>query len=136
MSREISSERIEEAVAAALRVRENAYAPYSRFHVGAAIIDGDGGIHVGCNVENASYGLTNCAERAAVAAATSGGRRDIGVCVVVTQTSPPAAPCGACRQVLSECNPEMRILTTNPAREDTWYSLADLLPSAFGPASF
>jgi cytidine deaminase len=136
MSREISSERIEEAVAAALRVRENAYAPYSRFHVGAAIIDGDGGIHVGCNVENASYGLTNCAERAAVAAATSCGRRDIAVCVVVTQTSPPAAPCGACRQVLSECNPEMRILTTNPAREDTWYSLADLLPSAFGPASF
>lgn len=136
MSREISSERIEEAVAAALRVREHAYAPYSQFHVGAAIIDADGGIHVGCNVENASYGLTNCAERAAVAAATSSGRRDIMLCVVVTQTSPPAAPCGACRQVLSECNPSMRILTTNPQREDTWFTLADLLPNAFGPTSF
>ncbi len=136
MSREISPERIEEAVAAALRVREHAYAPYSQFHVGAAIIDADGGIHVGCNVENASYGLTNCAERAAVAAATSSGRRDIMLCVVVTQTSPPAAPCGACRQVLSECNPTMRILTTNPQREDTWFTLADLLPNAFGPTSF
>lgn len=136
MSRVISPEHIEEAVAAALRVREHAYAPYSQFHVGAAIIDADGGIHVGCNVENASYGLTNCAERAAVAAATSSGRRDIVLCVVVTQTSPPAAPCGACRQVLSECNPTMRILTTNPQREDTWFSLADLLPNAFGPTSF
>lgn len=136
MSREISPELIEEAVAAALRVREHAYAPYSQFHVGAAIIDADGGIHVGCNVENASYGLTNCAERAAVAAATSSGRRDIVLCVVVTQTSPPAAPCGACRQVLSECNPTMRILTTNPQREDTWFTLADLLPNAFGPTSF
>jgi cytidine deaminase len=136
MSREIPSELIEEAVAAALRVREHAYAPYSKFHVGAALIDSNGGIHVGCNVENASYGLTNCAERAAVAAATSGGRRDIAVCVVVTQTSPPAAPCGACRQVLSECDPSMRILTTNPQREDTWHTLADLLPHAFGPTSF
>lgn len=136
MSREISSDLIEQAVAAAMAVRDRAYAPYSQFHVGAATIDADGGIHVGCNVENASYGLTNCAERAAVAAATSMGRRDIHVCVVVTQSSPPAAPCGACRQVLSECNPDMRILTTNPQREDTWYSLSDLLPNAFGPASF
>lgn len=136
MSREIPSELIEEAVAAALRVREHAYAPYSKFHVGAALIDSNGGIHVGCNVENASYGLANCAERAAVAAATSAGTRDIVMCVVVTETSPPAAPCGACRQVLSECDPTMRILTTNPQREDTWHTLADLLPHAFGPTSF
>ena len=136
MSREIPSERIEEAIAAALLVREHAYAPYSKFRVGAALVDSNGGIHVGCNVENASYGLTNCAERAAVAAATSAGNRDIVMCVVVTETSPPAAPCGACRQVLSECDPTMRILTTNPQREDTWHTLADLLPHAFGPTSF
>ena len=76
----VSAETLERAIEAAMNVRTNAYAPYSKFHVGAALVDADGGIHVGCNVENASYGLTNCAERAAVAAATAAGRRDIVLC--------------------------------------------------------
>jgi cytidine deaminase len=128
----VSSETIERAVEAATNVRRRAYAPYSKFLVGAAVVDADGTIHVGCNVENASYGLTNCAERAAVAAATAAGRRDIILCVVVTGTPSPAAPCGACRQVLSECNPVMQILCTTPERADVWYSLEELLPHAFG----
>jgi cytidine deaminase len=128
----VSSETIERAVEAATNVRRRAYAPYSKFLVGAAVVDADGTIHVGCNVENASYGLTNCAERAAVAAATAAGRRDIILCVVVTDTPSPAAPCGACRQVLSECNPVMQILCTTPERADVWYSLEELLPHAFG----
>ncbi len=118
-----------------MSVRENAYAPYSRFLVGAALVDADGGIHVGCNVENASYGLTNCAERAAVAAATACGRRDIVLCVVVTDTPGPVSPCGACRQVLSECNPTMDVLSTTLERNDAWHRLDDLLPQAFGPHS-
>ena len=128
----VSSETIERAVEAATNVRRRAYAPYSKFLVGAAVVDADGTIHVGCNVENASYGLTNCAERAAVAAATAAGRRDIFLCVVVTGTPSPAAPCGACRQVLTECNPVMQILCTTPERADVWYSLEELLPHAFG----
>lgn len=128
----VSSETIERAVEAATNVRRRAYAPYSKFLVGAAVVDADGTIHVGCNVENASYGLTNCAERAAVAAATAAGRRDIILCVVVTGTPSPAAPCGACRQVLTECNPVMQILCTTPERADVWYSLEELLPHAFG----
>lgn len=128
----VSSETIERAVEAATNVRRRAYAPYSKFLVGAAVVDADGTIHVGCNVENASYGLTDCAERAAVAAATAAGRRDIILCVVVTGTPSPAAPCGACRQVLTECNPVMQILCTTPERADVWYSLEELLPHAFG----
>ena len=133
MQHNISHETIERAVAEALRVRQNAYAPYSKFFVGAALVDSDGNVYVGCNVENASYGLTNCAERAAVAAATSAGRRDIVLCVVVTDTPAAASPCGACRQVLSECNPHMPILCTTPRRDDLWSSLNELLPRAFGP---
>lgn len=129
----VSAETLERAIEAAMNVRTNAYAPYSKFLVGAALVDADGGIHVGCNVENASYGLTNCAERAAVAAATAAGRRDIVLCVVVTDTPTAASPCGACRQVLSECNQTMQVLCTTPHRDDHWSSLDELLPRAFGP---
>ncbi|MBC8125128.1 MAG: cytidine deaminase [Candidatus Kapabacteria bacterium] len=135
MKFEIDTTLVDAAVNAALLAREHAYAPYSAFRVGAAVVDADGAIHVGCNVENASYGLTNCAERAAVAAATVAGRRDIQFCVVVTDANQPATPCGACRQVLSECAPEMPILCTTPDRKDVWYNLSDLLPTAFGPSS-
>lgn len=122
---------VEAAVAAAIRVRVNAYAPYSGFRVGAAVVDADGGIHVGCNVENASYGLTQCAERSAITAATARGRRDLILCVVVTDTDQAATPCGACRQVLSECDPALPILCTTPRRADVWHSLATLLPDSF-----
>ena len=119
-------------VDAARAVQQQAYAPYSHFRVGAAIEADDGGVFVGCNVENASYGLTICAERAAVAAAVSAGVRRIRRAVVVTDSDPPAAPCGACRQVLSEFGPDMTVDAIGPARSSRW-SLRDLLPAAFGP---
>ena len=133
MQHTTSHDLIERAIAEAMRVRLNAYAPYSKFLVGAVLVDIDGNMYAGCNVENASYGLTNCAERAAVAAATVAGRRDIVLCVVVTDTPRAASPCGACRQVLSECNPTMQVLCTTPHRDDHWSSLDELLPRAFGP---
>lgn len=133
MQHSMSQDLIERAIAEAMRVRRNAYAPYSKFLVGAVLVDADGNMYAGCNVENASYGLTNCAERAAVAMATASGRRDIVLCVVVTDTPKAASPCGACRQVLSECNPTMQVLCTTLQRDDHWSSLDELLPRAFGP---
>lgn len=119
------------AVEGAREVRLKAWAPYSGFSVGAAVIDSSGNVYIGCNVESASYGLTQCAERNAVAAATAAGHRDIEVCVVIADTEQPITPCGACRQVLMECNPDMNIvcLTTNGIQ--TSYRLHDLLPKAF-----
>jgi cytidine deaminase len=119
-------------VDAARAVQQHAYAPYSHFRVGAAIEAADGAVFTGCNVENASYGLTICAERAAVAAAVGAGVRRIRRAVVVTDSDPPAAPCGACRQVLSEFGPDMTVEAVGPARTARW-SLSDLLPAAFGP---
>ncbi|HEY6478364.1 MAG TPA: cytidine deaminase, partial [Polyangia bacterium] len=89
-------------VMAARAVRGRAHAPYSKFLVGAAVRDERGRIHVGCNVENASYGLTVCAERNAVAAAVAAGARRVRAVAVVSGSRPPASPCGACRQVLAE----------------------------------
>ena len=89
-------------LAAALAARENAYAPYSKFKVGAAVETADGHIFTGCNVENASYGLTCCAERNAVFAAIGSGARSFKALCVVADTEEPVAPCGACRQVLAE----------------------------------
>lgn len=119
-------------VDAARAVQQQAYAPYSHFRVGAAVETDDGAVFVGCNVENASYGLTICAERAAVAAAVGAGARRIRRAVVVTDSDPPAAPCGACRQVLSEFGPDMTVEAVGPARTSRWL-LRDLLPAAFGP---
>jgi cytidine deaminase len=89
-------------------------------------------VFVGCNVENASYGLTICAERAAVCAAVSAGARRFRRAVVVTDSDPPAAPCGACRQVLSEFGPELRVEAIGPKGSAAW-SMAELLPAAVGP---
>jgi cytidine deaminase len=119
-------------VDAARAVQQQAYAPYSHFRVGAAIEADNGAVFVGCNVENASYGLTICAERAAVAAAVGAGVRRIRRAVVVTDSDPPAAPCGACRQVLSEFGPDMLVEAVGPERTSRW-SMRELLPAAFGP---
>jgi cytidine deaminase len=119
-------------VDAARAVQQQAYAPYSHFRVGAAIEADNGAVFVGCNVENASYGLTICAERAAVAAAVGAGVRHIRRAVVVTDSDPPAAPCGACRQVLSEFGPDMLVEAVGPERTSRW-SMRELLPAAFGP---
>ncbi len=128
----LSKETIAQLVDAAFEVRARARAPYSRFLVGAAIIDLDGRIHVGCNVENASYGLSVCAERHAVAAAVAAGARGIEALAVATGTSPPVSPCGACRQVLSEFG-DFPIVLANREGERIFTSVADLLPDAFGP---
>ena len=119
-------------VSAARAVQQQAYAPYSGYRVGAAVEADTGAVFAGCNVENASYGLTICAERAAVAAAGSAGVRRSRRAVVVTDSDPPAAPCGACRQVLSEFGADMTVEAVGPARTSRW-SLRDLLPAAFGP---
>jgi len=117
-------------VRAAEAARRHAHAPYSRYHVGAAVETEDGAIYAGCNVENASYGLTICAERAAVCAAVAAGARKIRKAVVVTGSDPPGAPCGACRQVLAEFGLDMEVTAIGPAGRMQW-TLRDLLPAAF-----
>jgi len=118
-------------VDAARAAQQRAYAPYSRFRVGCALEADDGRVFVGCNVENASYGLTICAERAAVCAGVAAGARRFRRAVVVSDADPPAAPCGACRQVLSEFGPDLRVDAVSPAASLTW-TIAELLPAAFG----
>ena len=119
-----------ELVRRARAVMANAYAPYSRFHVGAAIEADDGTVHVGCNVENASYGLTICAERMAVGAAVAAGKRKLKRVAVATAVEPPATPCGACRQLLAEFGLDLEIIAAGPATERRW-RLRELLPEAF-----
>ncbi|HET8712310.1 MAG TPA: cytidine deaminase [Gemmatimonadales bacterium] len=109
---------------------DNAWAPYSNFHVGAAIEAGDGKVYVGCNVESASYGLTICAERMALGAAVAGGARKLKRVVVTTEVDPPAAPCGACRQLLAEFGLDLEVLAVGPSTEKRW-TLKALLPHAF-----
>jgi cytidine deaminase len=120
----------EALVRAAQAARRHAHAPYSRYRVGAAVETDAGVIHAGCNVENASYGLTICAERAAVCAAVAAGARKIRRAVVVTDSDPPGAPCGACRQVLAEFGLDMEVTAVGPTRTMRWV-LRDLLPDAF-----
>ena len=125
---------MERLVEAASEVREKAHAPYSSFTVGAAVVDAEGRVHVGCNVENASYGLSVCAERHAMAAAVSAGGECIKGLAVVTDTSPPTSPCGACRQVLIEFG-DFPVILANIEGERIVTSVVDLLPEAFTPES-
>lgn len=115
-------------IKAAWETREKAYAPYSNFHVGAALLAEDGRIFTGCNVENLSYGLTNCAERVAIGAAVAAGVRRFLAVAVVADTAEPISPCGACRQVLAEFGVP-RILLANRA-ERIEFTLEELLPRA------
>jgi cytidine deaminase len=120
-------------ISAARRAQAHAYAPYSNFHVGAALESAEGVVFLGCNVENASYGLTICAERAAVCAAVSAGVTRFRRAVVVSDVDPPAAPCGACRQVLAEfADAALPIESRTPAGARVRHRLGDLLPEAFG----
>ncbi len=118
----------DELIAAAWEGRENAYAPYSDFKVGAALLGADGAIFTGCNVENISYGLTNCAERVAVGAAVAAGIRSFEKVAVVADTAVPISPCGACRQVLAEFGVKTVILANRT--ESVVFSLEELLPRA------
>jgi cytidine deaminase len=130
----LTDDMVDRLVAAAQSVRERAHAPYSKFAVGAAVLDGDGQIHLGCNVENASYGLSVCAERHAVGCAVAAGSSRFVAIAVVADTTPPTSPCGACRQVLAEFG-DMPVILANPRGERTTTSVAHLLPEAFGPAA-
>lgn len=127
----LKREQQDQLVAAARVVRENAYAPASKFLVGAAVLTDAGDIFVGCNVENASYGLTICAERSAICAAVAAGARHVVAVAVVTDLVKPARPCGACRQVLAEFGPEMTVLLAGSGSEVSATTLAKLLPEPF-----
>ena len=127
----LSEGEIAELIAAAAAVRERAYAPYSQFLVGAALRAADGTIFAGCNVENASYGLTICAERNTIAQAIAAGARDVTAVAVVSENG--VTPCGACRQVLVEFGPEMTVIVADTRGRRRIYTLAELLLDAFGP---
>ena len=117
-------------VEAARAAQEHAHCPYSRYRVGAALETGDGRVFVGSNVENASYGLTICAERAAVVSAVSAGARNFRRSVIASDSEPPAPPCGACRQVLAEFGSELEVESVGPLQTRRW-TLRELLPDAF-----
>ena len=119
--------------AAAIDAAAKAYAPYSKFTVGAAVRTRSGRIFCGCNVENASYGLTICAERNAIFQAVAAGEVDIEEVTIYTPTSVPAAPCGACRQVLNEFNPDALVRSFCDGDEVLIERLSVLLPQSFGP---
>jgi len=130
MSDSVASERVDPLVEAARRARDHAYAPYSGFRVGAAIVSKSGNTYVGANVENASYGATLCAERAAVAAMVAAGERAIERVAVYAEGPELSMPCGLCRQVLHEFGPDAEVTVAGPrGRRAT--TLAALLPEPF-----
>ena len=118
---------------AARQAAATSYSPYSRFKVGAAVLAGSGKIYSGANVENASYGLCNCAERTAIFSAISAGERQIDVVVIYTPTTEPTLPCGACRQVIHEFGPATTVISLGKGRARIETTLETLLPAAFGP---
>lgn len=119
-----------ELVNAAAAARLKAYAPYSNFQVGAALLTETGEIFTGCNVENLSYGLTLCAERVALSAAVAQGHRAFERIAIVADTGSPISPCGACRQVLAEFAPELEMILANLQGVAERYTLDQLLPRA------
>ncbi len=117
-------------IQAAKAGRECAYVPYSNFKVGAAVLTKDGKIYTGCNVENASYGLSNCAERTAIFKAVSEGYKELTAIAIMADTARPVAPCGACRQVMSEFGIS-KVIMTNLQEEEYIVTLEELLPYSF-----
>lgn len=122
----------DELLAAAKAARARAYAPYSKFQVGAAVETQDGSIVIGCNVENASYGVGTCAERVAISSAVAAGHRVIRAIAIAGPDGIVTAPCGACRQFIAEFDPAMPVTYTGPG-EPVVTTMAQLLPESFGP---
>jgi len=122
---------VPELVALARAARQNAFAPYSNFQVGAALLSADGRVFTGCNVENATYGLTVCAERVALFKAISEGARQFTAVAVVADTEEPTPPCGACRQLLWEFGGNLEVILGNLDTEKARHRLKDLLPFPF-----
>ena len=129
----MTDEALDRLVAAARAALPNAYAPYSGFHVGAAVLGASGAVHAGCNVENASYPVSLCAERGAIAAAVAAGERALSAVAVVTAQGDPCPPCGMCRQALSEFGPDLDVVLVAADGRIVRTRLSTLLPDAFGP---
>lgn len=121
----------ETLIQAATEARLRAYAPYSKFYVGAAVLTSSGAIIQGCNIENSSYGATVCAERVALFQAYAHGERKIEAIAIVTDTSPPSPPCGICRQVILELAGDIDVILANLTGERREFTLSELLPEAF-----
>jgi len=119
---------------AAFAAMTNAYAPYSEFRVGAALLDKNGRIFAGCNVENVSYGGGICAERGAMMAAVAAGAREFTRVLVATEAAEPTPPCGLCRQFLVEFAPDLEVVSVTARGGEARWTLTDLLPAAFTPA--
>jgi cytidine deaminase len=129
-----SKDVVDGLVAAAREAKKRAYAPYSNFHVGAALLAG-GNVYHGANIENASYPLSVCAERNAVAAAVIAGDRSLEVIAVVADEDEPTPPCGGCRQVLNEFGPTMLVVCESASGKRAEWPLPELLPHSFGPSN-
>ena len=129
----VSTAQTQALLAEATRVRDNAHAPYSGFHVGAAILCTDGAVHTGCNVENVAYPEGTCAEAGAIAAmCAAGGSRNIAAVLVIADSSPPVTPCGGCRQKLAEFGaPEIPVILADLSGIQTQMTLGAILPGAF-----
>ncbi len=130
---DITTENVDQLIQAARQVAENAYQPYSKFTVGSAVLTPSGEIFSGCNVENASYGLTICAERSAIVQAVSKGHRELVAVAVYTPTQFPNSPCGACRQFIREFGPMAEIICICDGPDILRHPLEFFLPESFGP---
>jgi len=133
MTRRISETQILRLARRARAAARASYSPYSRFPVGAAVLTSTGKVFTGCNVENASYGLCNCAERTAIFTAVTAGENRLRCVVVYTPTPAATMPCGACRQVIHEFGPDARVIAVCDGDERVDTTLEALLPGAFGP---
>src|SRR4029079_11992831 len=125
---------LDDLIKQAGKAREKAYVPYSNFPVGAALLAQDGKVYSGCNIENAAYGMANCAERTAIFKAISEGDREFKALAVIADTDRPVPPCGACRQVIAElCPQDMPVVLANLKGDTQHLTVKDLLPFAFSP---
>lgn len=131
----IPTKTMKQLIRLARKASTQAYSPYSKFRVGAALVSQSGELFSGCNVENASYGLTNCAERTAIFSMVAAGETSFEAIVVYTPTVKPTAPCGACRQVLFEFSPAAEVISICDGPDVERTTVRDLLPGAFGPKS-
>lgn len=120
-----------ELLETARKAMKNAYAPYSKFKVGAALLCADGTVFTGCNIENASYGAANCAERTAVFKAVSEGYRDFSAIAIVSSSGEETFPCGICRQVLAEFAPNIRVILSDKENNAVSYNFQEIMPYIF-----